>query len=65
MKTESQKKYENEKTGNIKIQTHKAIIDSIRMFAIDNRISAQKLLLACYNYCIENNISIDDLKKYI
>lgn len=64
-KTEAQKRYEKEKTGNIKIQAKKEIINNIKDTALDNGVTCQKLLIACYRYCMDSHIDISDLKKYI
>ena len=61
----AKKRYDIEHMSVIAIKAKKEVINNIKNTAIDNGISAPKLLTAMYNYCMENNVNIEDLKKYI
>ena len=64
-KSNNSNKWKKENLGQICVSAKKEVINNIKEYAIDNNIQATKLLIACCNYCIDNNINISDLKKYI
>lgn len=61
----AQKKYIKENVKKITLNYQNNDYITIKNIAEDNNIKMSSMCKAMINYCIENNISIDDLKKYI
>ena len=63
--SEAKKRYDRENMATIAIKAKKEIINNIKDTALDNGVTCQKLLIACYRYCMDAHIDISELKKYI
>ena len=61
----AQKRYIKENIKKITLNYKNDDYTKINSIAIDNNIKISSMCRAMINYCIKNNISIEDLKKYI
>lgn len=58
----SNKRYDDNNMAVIAVKAKKEVINDIKTTANDLKVTSPKLLTACYNYCMDNNI---DIKSYI
>lgn len=62
---DAKKEWDKKNMAIIAIKAKKDMISDIKKFSADAGFkSPAKFLLSMYYYCMENNVNIDDLKKY-